>query len=166
MLLVFVHLRRVGLGEGEKILNKNHHVLGRRERESSVRSSRRWHGVRRTNKGKFRAVSDSLCCGTVHLTLTHTHQRTQGARYVAEVRILDRSSHISATTGFFHPALTTLRTQCPTFPTFSGGLQSCVTCLNLKYPLMFLQVARSMFLEMRREPLAMATSHPREMSLS
>ena len=44
--------------------------------------------------------------------------------------------------------------------------RECVTCLNLKYPLMLLQVAKSMFLEMRREPLAMAISHPREMSLS
>ena len=51
--------------------------------------------VRRTNKGKFRAVSDSLCCGTVHLTLTHTDQGTQGASHVAEVRIPDSSSHIS-----------------------------------------------------------------------
>ena len=40
-----------------------------------------------------------------------------------------------------------------------------VTCLNLKYPLMLLQVAKSMFLEMRREPLAMAISHPRDVAL-
>ena len=38
-------------------------------------------------------MSDSLCCGTVHLTLTHTDQGTQGARHVAEVRLTDSSSH-------------------------------------------------------------------------
>ena len=41
----------------------------------------------------------------------------------------------------------------------SISTKQCVTCLNLKYLLMFLQVAKSMFLEMRREPLAMAISH-------
>ena len=48
----------------------------------------------------------------------------------------------------------------------SISTKQCVTCLNLKYPLMLLQVARSMFLEMLREPLAMAINHSREMSLS
>ena len=175
----------MGLGEGAKILSENHHVLDRRERESSVRSSRRWHGFRRTNKGKFRAVSNSLCCGTVHLTLTHTHQGTQGARYVAKVRNPDSSSHISRARSSSPKWLNKLRKGdhkllSPSIDDSSDTMsdisdfrwwtsiltRQCVTCLNLKYPLMLLQVAKSMFLEMRREPLAMAISHPREMSLS
>ena len=145
-----------------------HHVLDRPERESPVTSSRRWHGVRRTNKGKFRAVSDSLCCGTVHLTLTltHTHQGTQGARYVAEVRKTDSSSHISRARSSSSKWLNKLRKGhhtllSPSIDDSSDTLsdisdfrwwtsiltRQCVTCLNLKYPLMFLQCRQEHVLE-------------------
>ena len=123
-----------------------------------MRSSRRWHGFRRTNKGNFRAFSDSLCCGTVHLTLTHTDQGTQGARHVSEVRIPGSSSHISRTRSSSSKWLNKLRKGhhnllSPSIDDSSDTMsdtsdfrwwtsiltRQCVTCLNLKYPLMLLQ---------------------------
>ena len=118
------------------------------------------------NKGQFRAFSDSLCCGTVHLTLTHTHQGTQGARYVAKVRIPDSSSHISRARSSSPKLLNKLRKgdhklQSPNIDDSSDTMsdisdfrwwtsistRQCVTCLNLKYPLMLLQGRQEHVLE-------------------
>ena len=105
--------------------------------------------------------------------------------HVAEVRNPDSSSHISRTRSSSSKWFNKLRKgdhrlQSPNIDDSSDTMsdtsdfrwwtsiltRQCVTCLNLKYPLMLLQAARSMFLKMLREPLAMAINHPREMSLS
>ena len=129
-------------------------------------------------------MSDSLCCGTVHLT--HTHQ--EDARCTLRCRGANPGQLVTTSRARDHPVQSGLnklskgdhRLLAPSIDDSSDTMsdtsdfrwrtsiltRQCVTCLNLEYPLMLLQVARSMFLKMLREPLAMATSHPREMSLS
>ena len=48
---------------------------------------------------------------------------THLAREIIQSKVVEKVEK-KATTSCFHPTLTTLRTQCPTLPSFVGGLQS------------------------------------------
>ena len=128
-------------------------MLDRRVRESSLSGVPDvGTGSDARRKGKYRSVSDSLRYRTVHLRLTHTYQGKQGARYAAAVRIPDTSSHISRARSSSSMWLNKVRKGDHMLLSQSTDDSSDVrwrtsiltrqrvTCLNLKYPMMLLQV--------------------------
>ena len=107
-----------------------------------------------------------MCKNVSCVTLTHTDQGTQGACHVAEVRIPGSSSHISRARSSSPKWLNKLRKgdhklQSPNIDLSSDTMsdnsdfrwwtsiltRQCVTCLNLKYPLMLLQGRQEHVLE-------------------